>query len=99
MSLDREKAALRVHILGRSLVFHTDADPKYLSNLIKFVENMANKIKGNALVKDEADISRLTCILLADKLFSEQRKKEEEDPGIEKKLIELMELIDNAIQE
>ncbi len=96
--MSKEKAALRVHILGRSLVINTDADPKYLSNLIKFVENMANKIKGNSLVQDEADISRLTCLLLADKLFSEQRKKEEEDPGIEKKIVELVELIDNSIQ-
>ena len=84
-----------VRIMGDEYPIKSDADPIYLHNLAKYVEEKIEKVSLKNKLPSKIKSEVLASIIIADEYFSEKEK----NAKIENKLVELTSLIENNLSE
>jgi len=79
-----------VRILGDDYPIKSDADPEYLQELAKFVEQKILGISGKNRLPSNLKSEVLAAIIIADDYFNEKKK----NIAIEQKLSDLNNLLD-----
>ena len=84
-----------VRIMGDEYPIKSDADPIYLHNLAKYVEEKIEKVSLKNKLPSKIKSEVLASIIITDEYFSEKEK----NAKIENKLVELTSLIENNLSE
>ncbi|WP_245540177.1 cell division protein ZapA [Sediminispirochaeta bajacaliforniensis] len=70
------KEPFHISMLGSSFAVRTDEDPRYLRQLVSFVEERIQRIEENMGSREPLRSAILSSILIADELFQERMKSE-----------------------
>jgi cell division protein ZapA (FtsZ GTPase activity inhibitor) len=65
-----------ISMLGSSFSIRTDEDPRYLKELVSFVEEKVAMIESNMGSDEPLRSAILSSILIADELFQERKETE-----------------------
>ena len=84
-----------VRIMGDEYPIKSDADPGYLHDLAKYVEEKIVKISSRNMLPSKIKSEVLASIIIADEYFSEKEK----NAKIEQNLIELTGLLEESLIE
>lgn len=63
---------MRIDLLGTSFTLHSDEDPEYVEDLVRYVRSKIAEISGTVTTRDNLKIAILVSILLADELFKQR---------------------------
>ncbi len=84
---------IKVSILGDEYPIKSDANPEYLQELGKYVEEKILKITLKNKLPSKIKSEVLAAIIIADEYFSEKNK----NAKIEQKLLELTDFLEESI--
>ena len=84
---------IKVSILGEEYPIKSDANPEYLQELGKYVEEKISKISLKNKLPSKIKSEVLAAIIIADEYFSEKNK----NAKIEQKLSELTRLLEEKL--
>ena len=84
---------IKVSIMGDEYPIKSDANPEYLQELGKYVEDKIMKISFNNKLPSKIKSEVLAAIIIADEYFSEKNK----NANIEQKLSELTSLLEGKL--
>ena len=91
---------VKVSIMGQEYNVRTDADPKYIKKVAKFVEDRMKEIQEAAPdTKSQLRIAVLASMNVTDEYFSTMQKKNEAIDKLESKTIAITEFIEQKISE
>ena len=91
---------VKVSIMGQEYNVRTDADPKYIHKVAKFVENRMKEIEEAAPeTTSQLRIAVLAAMNVTDEYLSTMHKKNEAIDKLESKTIAITEFIDQKISE
>ncbi len=90
-----------IQVLGTSFRIQVNEDPQYMEKIIKYLENVINKVEHTTAIKDPLKTSILASVFIIDELF--KLKEGSGDPAVEKEVSELTEkiisCIDNVLED
>jgi cell division protein ZapA (FtsZ GTPase activity inhibitor) len=91
---------LRLDILGISFPITADEDPAYVEEILNQYRKEVDKTQKNTGAKDPLKTAILTGILLCDEIYKLRRQAEPrpEDNEVEKRTLNLIALIDKALE-
>ena len=84
---------IKISILGEEYPIKSDANPEYLQELGKYVEEKISKISLKNKLPSKIKSEVLAAIIIADEYFSEKNK----NAKIEQKLSELTRLLEEKL--
>ena len=91
---------VKVSIMGQEYNVRTDADPKYIHKVAKFVENRMKEIEEAAPeTTSQLRIAVLAAMNVTDEYLSTMHKKNEAIDKLESKTIAITEFINQKISE
>ena len=91
---------VKVSIMGQEYNVRTDADPKYIHKVAKFVENRMKEIEEAAPeITSQLRIAVLAAMNVTDEYLSTMHKKNDAIDKLESKTIAITEFIDQKISE
>ena len=91
---------VKVSIMGQEYNVRTDADPKYIKKVAKFVEDRMKEIQEAAPdTTSQLRIAVLAAMNVTDEYFSTMQKKNEAIDKLESKTIAITEFIEQKISE
>ena len=91
---------VKVSIMGQEYNVRTDADPKYIKKVAKFVEDRMKEIQDAAPdTTSQLRIAVLAAMNVTDEYFSIMQKKNEAIDKLESKTIAITEFIEKKISE
>ena len=91
---------VKVSIMGQEYNVRTDADPKYIHKVAKFVEDRMKEIEEAAPeTTSQLRIAVLAAMNVTDEYLSTMQKKNEAIDKLESKTIAITEFIDKKISE
>ena len=90
---------VRVNILGQEYVMKTSADPKYIQDVAKYVNEKMNEIKESGVdsSSQQLKISVLACMNITAELFEVKSKSHDIVSKVETQAIKISEYIDKKV--
>ena len=90
---------VRVNILGQEYVMKTSADPKYIQDVAKYVNEKMNEIKDSGIdsSSQQLKISVLACMNITAELFDIKSKSKNVINRVENQALKISEYIDKKI--
>ena len=90
---------IRVNILGQEYVMKTTADPKYIQNVAKYVNEKMDEIKESGVdsSSQQLKIAVLACMNITAELFDVKSKSKDVISKVENQALEISEYIDKKI--
>ena len=90
---------IRVNILGQEYVMKTSADPTYIQNVAKYVNEKMDEIKQSGVdsSSQQLKISVLACMNITAELFDVKSKSKSVIDEVEGKALKISEYIDKKI--
>ena len=90
---------VRVNILGQEYVMKTSADPRYIQDVAKYVNDKMNEIKDSGVdsSSQQLKISVLACMNITAELFDVKSKSREVVSKLEGQAFKISEYIDEKI--
>lgn len=82
-----------VKIMGEEYPIKSDADPEYLKELAKYIEQKISAVSSKLKLPQRLKTEVLASLLIADEYYTEKKKNEK----IEQKLSELVSYIDKNL--
>jgi len=91
---------VRVNILGQEYVMKTSADPKYIQDVAKYVNEKMDEIKQSGVdsSSQQLKISVLACMNITAELFDVKSKSKSVIAKVENKALKISEYIDKKIE-
>ena len=90
---------VRVNILGQEYVMKTSADPKYIQEVAKYVNEKMDEIKQSGVdsSSQQLKISVLACMNITAELFDIKSKSQDVMSKVENQALKISEYIDKKI--
>ena len=90
---------IRVNILGQEYVMKTSADPKYIQDVAKYVNEKMDEIKESGVdsSSQQLKIAVLACMNITAELFDVKSKSKDVISKVENRALEISEYIDKKI--
>ena len=90
---------VRVDILGQEYVMKTSADPKYIQDVAKYVNEKMNEIKESGIdsSSQQLKISVLACMNITAELFDVKSKSHNLISKVENQALKISEYIDKKV--
>ena len=90
---------VRVNILGQEYVMKTSADPKYIQDVAKYVNEKMDEIKESGVdsSSQQLKIAVLACMNITAELFDVKSKSKDVISKVENQALEISEYIDKKI--
>jgi len=90
---------IRVNILGQEYVMKTSADPTYIQDVAKYVNEKMDEIKQSGVdsSSQQLKISVLACMNITAELFDVKSKSKSVIDEVENKALKISEYIDKKI--
>ncbi len=90
---------VRVNILGQEYVMKTSADPKYIQDVAKYVNEKMSEIKNSGVdpSSQQLKISVLACMNITAELFDIKLKSKDVMVKVEDQALKISEYIDKKI--
>ena len=90
---------IRVNILGQEYVMKTSADPTYIQDVAKYVNEKMDEIKQSGVdsSSQQLKISVLACMNITAELFDVKSKSKSVIDEVEDKALKISEYIDKKI--
>ena len=90
---------VRVNILGQEYVMKTSADPKYIQDVAKYVNEKMSEIKNSGVdpSSQQLKISVLACMNITAELFDVKLKSKDVMVKVEDQALKISEYIDKKI--
>ena len=91
---------VRVNILGQEYVMKTSADPKYIQDVAKYVNEKMSEIKDSGVdpSSQQLKISVLACMNITAELFDVKSKSKNVMDRVENQALKISEYIDKKIE-
>ena len=91
---------VRVNILGQEYVMKTSADPKYIQDVAKYVNEKMDEIKQSGVdsSSQQLKISVLACMNITAELFDVRIKSKNVIAKVEDKALKISDYIDKKIE-
>ena len=91
---------IRVNILGQEYVMKTSADPAYIQDVAKYVNEKMDEIKESGIdsSSQQLKISVLACMNITAELFDVKSKSKNVIDEVEDKALKISEYIDKKIK-
>ena len=91
---------VRVNILGQEYVMKTSADPKYIQDVAKYVNEKMSEIKNSGVdpSSQQLKISVLACMNITAELFDIKLKSKDVMVKVEEQALKISEYIDKKIE-
>ena len=91
---------VRVNILGQEYVMKTSADPKYIQDVAKYVNEKMSEIKDSGVdpSSQQLKISVLACMNITAELFDVKSKSKDVMDRVENQALKISEYIDKKIE-
>ncbi len=92
---------VRVNILGQEYVMKTSADPKYIQDVAKYVNEKMSEIKDSGVdpSSQQLKISVLACMNITAELFDVKSKSKNVMDRVENQALKISEYIDKKIHD
>ncbi len=88
------KKQVEIVVLGQKFVVRSDSDEAYVAKIGSFVDQRMNEIMKNTHSVASLNVAILAAMNIADEYFKYQEKAEGKKTDAEKKIQEMIELID-----
>ena len=90
---------VRVNILGQQYVMKTSANPKYIQDVAKYVNEKMNEIKESGVdsSSQQLKISVLACMNITAELFEMKSKSHDIVSRVENQAVKISEFIDKKV--
>ena len=88
------KRTMEISIMGQKFVIKSDSDDDYVTHVAKYVDQKINEVLQNTKSVASLNVAILAAMNIADEYFKFQRDKKERLSKVEKKIEDLIELID-----
>lgn len=85
---------VEVTILGQKFVVRSDSDDTYVQKVASFVDQKMNDILQKTKSVSNLNVAILSAMNIADEFYRYRDKKDKSCQDVEKKLSEMIELID-----
>lgn len=89
---------VEITILGQKFVIRSDSDESYVKEVAAFVDQKMNEVLQKTKSVSSLSVAILSAMNIADDFFRYKGKKEESCQGVEKKIKQIIELIDSQLQ-
>ena len=91
------KRTMEISIMGQKFMIKSDSDYDYVTHVAKNVDQKINEVLQNTKSVASLNVAILAAMNIADEYFKFQRDKKERFNKVEKKIEDLIELIDLQI--
>lgn len=91
------RSSVTVNILGAEYPIKGDADPEYIREVARYVDDKMKEVTSNTSVSSITKVAILTALNLTDELFRERAKNQTLISEIDEKAIRLIKLLDKEI--
>ncbi len=88
------KKAIEVSIMGQKFAVKSDSNEDYVVEVAGYVDNKVNEVLGNTKSVASMQVALLTAMNIADEFFKFRNDKAERLGKVEKKIQDMIELID-----
>ena len=88
------KKTTEIAIMGQKFVIKSDSDEDYVQRVAGFVDQKIHEVMQSTKSVASLNVAILAAMNIADEYFKFQRSHEEKFGGAEKKIKDLIELID-----
>lgn len=85
---------IEVTILGQKFVIKSDSDEGYVREVAAFVDQKMNDVLQKTRSISNLNVAILSAMNIADEFFSYKKKKDQSVQNVEKKIKEMIELVD-----
>jgi len=93
-----ESKPIKVEILGERYSLKGDADPRYVKRLAEYVDGKMREISKHTKMPSFGKIAMLASLDIADELHQEREKNERLLSELQKKHVELTEILNEKLQ-
>lgn len=91
------KKAIEVSIMGQKFMVRSESDEDYVSRVAGYVDGKVNEVLTNTKSVASVQVALLTAMNIADEFFKYRQVKGDNLNKIEKKVQDMIELIDLQI--
>ena len=88
------KKTTEIGIMGQKFTIKSDSDEDYVQRIAGYVDQKINEVMQSTKSVASLNVAILAAMNIADEFFKFQRNHEEKFVGAEKKIKDLIELID-----
>ena len=88
------KKAVEVTIMGQKFMVRSDSDEEYILEVSRFVDNRINEVIQSTKSVASVNVALLAAMNIADEYMKFKRGKEASINKVEKKIKDMIELID-----
>jgi cell division protein ZapA len=88
------KKAMEVTIMGQKFAVKSDSNEDYVGEVAGYVDDKVNEVLNNTKAVASVQVALLTAMNIADEFFKFRRDKAERLNKVEKKIQDMIELID-----
>ena len=88
------KRTIEIAIMGQKFMVKSDSDDDYVVRVAKFVDTKISEVMQNTKSVASLNVAILAAMNIADEYFKFQRDKKDKFVKVEKKIEDLIELID-----
>jgi len=88
------KRTMEVSIMDQKFVIKSDSDDDYVNNVADYVDEKINEVIQNTKTVASLNVAILAAMNIADEFFKFKRDRKERFHTVEKKIEDLIELID-----
>ena len=92
--MQRMQKPIEVTILGQKFVIKSDSDENYVREVASFVDQKMNDVLQKTKSVSNLNVAILSAMNIADEYFSYKRKKDQSVQAVEKKISQMIELVD-----
>lgn len=85
--------------LGREFELETDLSDDEFQEIVNYVEKLYNELKEKTQTVSTIDLSIMASVIIAEELFKVRKELEGIEAEVDKKIMDIVELIENILQE
>lgn len=91
------KRTMEISIMGQKFMIKSESDDDYVNRVAKFVDDRINEVMQNTKSVASINVAILAAMNIADEYFRFKQDKEQKLTMVEKKIEDLIELVDLQI--
>jgi cell division protein ZapA len=88
---------MEISIMGQKFMIKSESDDDYVNRVAKFVDDRINEVMQNTKSVASINVAILAAMNIADEYFRFKQDKEQKLTMVEKKIEDLIELVDLQI--
>lgn len=88
------KKSVEVTMMGQKFLVRSESDEDYVARVAKYVDGKVNEILQNTKSVASVQVALLTAMNIADEYFKFRQGKEDALKKVEKKIQDMIELVD-----